>query len=99
MSRKLGAGARGLNSPAHWIDCQHADNVSFGKEPTCERGGRNVDARPQTSLEAGLTRVSEHSYCGMFYELTVGEPSKLHLTTRIVTSSSKLSPQKSAATL
>jgi len=33
------------------------------------------------------------------YELRVEEPSKLHLTTRMVTSSLKLSPQKSAALL
>jgi hypothetical protein len=31
-------------------DCQHADKVSFRKEPTSERGGRNVDASPQRDL-------------------------------------------------
>ena len=45
-----------------------------------------------------IAHVSER-LIARFYELTVRELSKLHLATRMVTSSLKLSPQNSAAAL
>jgi len=62
-----------------------------------EKGRTDVDRRLlQRSGSRGYqnTPIPE-----CFYELKIGEASKLHLTTSRVTSSSKLSPQKSAAAL
>ena len=56
-------------------------------------GGRTGEAR---HVPTGIAHVSE-CLIARFYELTVGETSKLHLATRMVTSSLKLSPQNSAA--
>ena len=53
----------------------------------------------ETSASAWATQVLKGFSCRMSYELTAKKPSKSHLTTRMVTSSSKPSPQKSAAAL
>jgi len=78
--------------------CQHADNVSFGKQSAQEEvRTRARGIYPSLSSRGSGERA--RSYDGVSGELTVEVPSKLHLTTRMVTSSLKLSPQKSAAAL
>jgi hypothetical protein len=47
----------------------------------------------------GTTRTYGVSRSDIRYEVKAGEPSNSHLTTRMVTSSLKSSPQKSAAAL
>src|ERR1700674_2797917 len=88
---------RGAKSPANWMIVNTLTTCHSGWRATSERRGTNVDGR-----YLRWSRSRQDLKCptrGMLYELTVGEPSKLHLTTRMVTSSSKLSPQKSAAAL
>jgi len=75
--------------------CQHVDRASFRMEIDFPRKG--VGIRMGRANATRVRRNPKRSYRGRSYELRVEEPSKLHLTTRMVTSSLKLSPQKSAA--
>ena len=52
-----------------------------------------------TALAFRMGSHSKRDDSAMFYEFTLEEPSKSHLTTRMVTSSLRLSAQKSAAAL
>jgi hypothetical protein len=94
---EIGAGHRSGKRPAHWTTCQYAGKVSLRMASDFRRGGPGVS---EGNLpQPGVKRAERAASCGLFYELTVEEPSKSHLTTRMVTSSLKLSPQKSAAAL
>ena len=92
MGRKLGT----PEESSALDDCQHVDSVSFDMESDF-RKGKNECGRWLRQSRSGQDLKCPTR--GMYYELTAEEPSKLHLTTRMVTSSPKASPQKSAALL
>jgi hypothetical protein len=69
---------------------------SFGK------GDRRPEREKKSGREASAARWwnARAEFLGdLSYEVKAGEPAKSHLTTRMVTSSLKSSPQKSAAVL
>jgi hypothetical protein len=70
MIPKLGGEGTGSTGPAHWMIVNTLTTCPAGRKATSERGGTNVDARPQPSPQAGLTQVLEPAYCEMLYELT-----------------------------
>jgi hypothetical protein len=72
--------------------------ASFGMEIDVPSERRNM-GRKHRRHAGGTRRTCSVSLCEISYEVEVGEPSKSHLTTRMVTSSLKSSPQKSAAVL
>src|SRR6266481_5108424 len=88
MGLKSAAGG-GAKSPAHWTICQRAVSVSIRVGRLSKREERMCRAGAQAISLAGL----EMPHSRDVYEFTVEESSKLHLTTRMVTSSLKLSPQ------
>jgi len=65
-------------------DCQHVDSVSFDMESDF-RKGKNECVRWLRKSRSGQDLKCPTR--GMYYELTAEEPSKLHLPTRMVTSS------------
>ncbi len=65
-------------------------------------GNRRPERKKESGREASAARVAPVGlavFLSVSYEVKVGEPLKSHLTTRMVTSSLKASPQKSAAVL
>ena len=72
--------------------------VSFGIEIDVPSEIRNLGGKHRRHA-GGTRRTCSDSLGDISYEIKVEEPLKTHLTTRMVTSSLKLSPQKSAALL
>ena len=77
--------------------CQHVDRVFRDGDRHTERE-KNL-ARERQRRAGWSERDFGESLSDVSYEVKAGEPSKLHLTTRMVTSSLKSSPQKFAAAL
>ena len=71
--------------------------VSIGMEIDVSSESRNLGGTHPGQV--GTRRPFSVSLGDMSYEVRVAEPLKSHLTTRMVTSSLKSSPQKSAAVL
>jgi len=77
--------------------CQHIDRVSVLIRDVPREN--KIPRRPLSATPCHARRFGGVSVGGMSYEVIVGEPLKGHLITRMVTSSLKVSPQKSAAEL
>jgi hypothetical protein len=77
---------RGAQSPAHWMIVSTL--TARLSEHSDLRKGRN-QGETEMSASGWATQVLEGLSREMIYEATVEEPSKLHLTTRMVTSSLK----------
>ncbi len=84
-------------SPAHWMIASRLTGVSFRMESDFQK--RKNECRSDACALYELPHDLKHFSRGLSYAVTDGEPSKWHLTTRMVTSSLKSSPQKSAAEL
>ncbi len=72
--------------------------VSLGMEIDVPSERRNLGGKNRRRA-GGTRRTCSVSLGDASYEVKVGESSKSHLTTRMVTSSLKASPQNSAAAL
>jgi hypothetical protein len=86
-----------LTSPVHWMIVSTLTTVF-------QDGGRLSIEGEIHLVSSGLAPAGTHIYIcmlsqGKIYELGLEARSKLHLTTRMVISSLKSSPQKSAAAL
>src|SRR5258708_38723291 len=75
---------------------EHRQPVLRNESRLPDRGRTNVAGN---ICPARGHAVSKRCNCGMSYELPVEEASELHFTTRIITSSWKSSPPKSATGL
>jgi hypothetical protein len=77
--------------------CQHADRMSSRLERDFRK--RKNESGRDAYATFDVSHDSKHFCRGLNYSVTDGAASKWHLTTRMVRSSLKASPQKSAAPL